>query len=145
MSHLIWIHEDALSENHPVFRVSKEDVYPFFIWDNDYFRLMDYGYNRLNFIYQTLSELPVEVYKGSTIDVLLQLKKVYGASSLFMPASLNVRLQYFQTLISNHMDVNVIENDPFVKDDFDLKQKRFFYFWKRIRSKLLSNDDALSI
>ena len=72
-------------------------------------------------------------------------KKVYGASSLFMPASLNVRLQNFQTLISNYMDVHVIENDPFVKDDFDLKQKRFFYFWKRIRSKLLSNDDYLSI
>ena len=65
---LIWVHEDMLRADHPAFHAA-DDAGAIFVWDDAYFDQMDYGLNRRVFIYETLLELPVDIYRGDTGSV----------------------------------------------------------------------------
>ena len=72
MSKLIWLHEDCLRATHNLF-AHAPDAQAVFIWDDAYMSAMHYGLNRRVFIYESLCQLPVEIYAGDTVATLAQL------------------------------------------------------------------------
>ena len=92
MSDLIWLHEDALRRDHPVFTEAGSASRAFFVWDDTYLQQMDYGFKRLLFIYETLLELPLTIVRGERFECLSELAGELGGRIL-VPATPNAHLQ----------------------------------------------------
>ena len=84
MTSLIWLHEDSLRDTHPVFNHVAGDYHAFFIWDNEYFKQVDYGFNRLSFIYEAMSDLPFTIYEGEIASVISELATEFSSNQLYV-------------------------------------------------------------
>ena len=132
MSALIWLHEDALRVDHPVFKAAGEGAEAVFIWDDAYFQSEGYSLKRLVFIYELLADLNITCLKGETEAVL----KSYGRGrEIFVPETPN---PIFKAIIESLDSASIIPDTPLVivADDVDLR--RFFRFWNKAKKSALS-------
>jgi hypothetical protein len=136
MNDLIWLHEDALSCDHPVFAMAAPASQACFIWDETYLQQMDYGFKRLLFIYETLLELPVTIIRGKRCDCLARLARQNGGRIL-VPATPNPLLQQTIARLGEDFVVEVIAASDFVTLSRQPDLKRFFRYWNRARKAAL--------
>jgi hypothetical protein len=137
VSGIIWLHEDALRADHPVFAEAGPETSAWFVWDEAYLREMDYGFKRLLFIYETLLELPVTIVRGSFLDFLPSLAARHG-HRIWVPETPNPRLIGALTQLSTDHEVNVIADAPFVRLPREPDLKRFFRYWNLARKPAMS-------
>ena len=142
MSALIWLHEDALRGDHPIFKAAGEGAEAVFIWDDDYFKSEGYSLKRLVFIYELLTDLNVTCLKGETAQAL----KAYAQDrDIWIPETPN---PVFKAIITELKDSHKVLKDShkvtcvpdvplvIVPDDVDLG--RFFRFWNKAKKSALS-------
>ena len=134
---LFWIHEDALSRAHPMFEQYREGDVVCFVWDDAHLQAMDYGFQRLVFVYETVCEMGIEVYRGSTVDTLLALVQTHSIATLYAPHSLNPVLSRTMASLRREIDVVVVQDEPFVQLDRAPNLRRFFAYWKLARPTLM--------
>ena len=139
MTTLIYLHEDACRETHPIFNID-EDIYAFFVWDNTYFRKTDYGFNRLQFIYETMSSLPFDIYEGETTEVITKLIDKYQANKILIPQTPNRLIKENMKALSSSVEINYINDDAFVTNSNHIVEKRFFKFWNKIKNKAFTHN-----
>jgi hypothetical protein len=132
MSDLIWLHEDALNAEHPLFDLAAPGSTACFIWDEAYLRQMNYGFKRLVFIYETLIELPLIILRGPQFECLSRLAG-QGSGRILVPATPNPELQRTIDCLRQEFDVEVVNDRPFVSLSPDPDLKRFFRYWKKAR------------
>ena len=132
MSGIIWLHEDALRCDHPVFEASDSVAPAFFIWDDAYLREMDYGFKRLLFIYETLLELPVTIVRGNHLEILSALVSRHG-TKIWMPETPNPSLMRTAEQLPANIELNVVSDVPFVTLSREPDLKRFFRYWNLAR------------
>ena len=132
MSALIWLHEDALRMDHPVFKAAGEGAETIFIWDDAYFQSEGYSVKRLVFIYELLAGLNITCLKGETQTVL---NSYANGRVIFVPETPNPK---FKAIISGLDGVTTTPDVPLVivADDVDLR--RFFRFWNKAKKSALS-------
>lgn len=137
MSGIIWLHEDALRADHPVFAEADSETPAWFVWDEAYLREMDYGFKRLLFIYETLIELPVTVVRGGLLPSLSTLAQQNGGR-IWVPETPNPYLIRTTERLAEVHDVSVIEDVPFVRLPREPDLKRFFRYWNLARKPALT-------
>ena len=142
MTALVWLHEDALRQDHPVYTAAGEDVISYFFWDENYLQEMDYGFKRLVFIYETLCELPVNIIHGSTVEGLSKLAENQSCEKIYIPATPNPVLQEIIAELQHRLPVVVVEEIPFVSLTKDLDIKRFFRYWKKAKKLAMQPTDS---
>ena len=69
MAGLVWLHEEALRADHPVF-AAVPGAKALFCWDIDYMAAADIGLRRQIFIYESLLDLDVTIIRGAASQVL---------------------------------------------------------------------------
>ena len=133
---LVWMHHYALSENivdYPPFTSLSACI---FVWDDNYFRNLNYSLKRLVFIYETLCELPVEIIQGDMISVLAARPEsiIYVAESQdkFIHKAIQV-LQETKQLIQ-------LAEKPFINTTQSKDHIRFSAYWRQVESMALSID-----
>ena len=134
---VFWIHEDAMSLNHPVFDEFIDGDVVCFVWDAEYLKAMGYGFQRLVFIYETLCEMGVEVLRGSTVDAVAERARLAEASVVHVPATLNPALQTKIDALRARVHVEEVADSPFVDFDRPPTLRRFFGYWKKARPYLM--------
>ena len=137
MSGMVWLHEDALGRDHPVFAAAGPGCDAFFVWDEAYLRDMDYGFKRLVFIYETLVDLPLTVLRGDTRQCLSHLAGERGGR-IFVPDTPNPHLRRIIEDLQRDFCVDVVAAPPFVELPREPDLKRFFRYWNRARKYALS-------
>lgn len=142
MTALVWLHEDALRQNHPIFSEAGKDVISFFFWDDDYLQQMDYGFKRLVFIYETLCELPVTIIHDSTVEGLIRLAENHGCDTIYIPATPNPLLQEITAELKHRIPVVIVDDTPFVSLTKDLDIKRFFRYWNKAKKLAMQPSDS---
>ena len=135
MTTLIWLHEDALSKHHPIFDHVDNDYKAFHIWDNDYFKQVDYGYNRLQFIYEAMSDLPFDIYSGNITDIITNLADTFQSTTLLVPETPNQFIQEKLSVLNKKLTITYIPDDDFIPKSSHIVEKRFFRFWNKIKKK----------
>ena len=140
MTSLIWLHEDALRMTHPVFTAAEHNYTAFCIWDNDYFKDMNYGFNRLSFIYEAMSDLPHNIYKGPIEKTILELAKEVNSQSLYVPFSPNHVIKQHLISLEKKLTIKVVKDEPFVDCNPTNIDKRFFRYWNKIKKYALQDD-----
>ena len=134
---LIWVHEDALRATHPVFDNFNFKTDAVYIWDDAYLQKMNYGFQRLVFIYETLTELGVPVYRGNTADVLIELARLHHVEDIRMANTPNPELLKIRDELSKDIPIITVSDHEFVTFDRPPKLKRFFGYWKAAAPQLL--------
>lgn len=137
MSDLVWLHEDALSMDHPVFEVAAPDSVAVFVWDDAYLQQMDYGFKRLLFIYESLLELDVRIVRGDLVDCLGQLARGQGGR-IRVPETPNPRLQQVVEQLRLEFEVEVVAERPFVTLPREPDLRRFFRYWNKARGAAMT-------
>ena len=134
MSKLVWLHEDALRETHPVLANLSDNDVVFMVWDNDYFKQTDYGYNRLAFIYEAMSSLPFDFYEGSVVDIIRQLGLDKATNQLKVPKSSNIYLRQICDQLHD-FSIDFVADEPFVVKSKVGVEKRFFRYWNKVKKQ----------
>ena len=122
---LIWIHEEALRVTHPVFTIAPSGTRAVFIWDDNYFKTLNYSLKRLIFIYETLCELPVDIIRGDTVSVI----KEYSPSQLYIPESHKPHILLMINNLKLITTLQIIKDETFVQIPDTTDFKRFFKYW----------------
>lgn len=131
MTDLIWIHDEALRRDHPVFEGGGHAA---FIWDNAYFDAIHAGFKQRGFIYEALLDLPVEIYKGHTADMLTQLAEGRTIRSASTP---NPYLRGIMADIRKKNPLVLVDEEVFahLKGQSDLR--RFFKYWNKAKTSAM--------
>ena len=132
MTDLVWLHEDALTTDHPLFEAAAADCRIVFIWDEGYLEQMDYGFKRLLFIYETLLELPCEILKGDFETCLGECLQ-QGSGRLLVPATPNPALREVIDRLGQSFPIEVVDAQPFVPISGEPDLRRFFRYWNKAR------------
>ncbi len=134
---LIWVHEDALRATHPVMNKHNVQTDAVFIWDDAYLQKMDYGFQRLIFIYETVTEMGVPIYRGDTVEVLTYLANHLQVEDVRMANTPNPELLRLRDELSTKIPIVTVSDREFVTLDRPPKLKRFFGYWKAAAPQLL--------
>jgi hypothetical protein len=126
---IIWLHDKALSQNHPVFNNINESTKAIYIWDEEFFKKRSYSFKRLVFIYETLCQLQIEIIKGDTIEVL----KSFNPEKIIIPFTVDTQIKNLVEQLSEVFLVEIVEEKPFVNIGSGYKFNRFFKYWNKAK------------
>ncbi len=122
---LIWLHEEALRMTHPVFNAAPPGTRAVFVWDDNYFKTLNYSLKRLVFIYETLCELPVDIIQGDTTSVIKDL----GPTRLYIPRATKPHIVSIIDHLKTLTKVEIIKDEELVQIPETTDFKRFFKYW----------------
>jgi len=133
---LIWVHEDAMTLDHPVAQTAGEDAQAIFIWDTDQHDRREYSAKRRVFIYECAHDLNIPIYAGDPYEILKALDnggRIYTAST---PDP------YINAVISDlrhDLDVITIDTPDMAQIPANTDTGRFFRFWNRAKKTALTH------
>jgi deoxyribodipyrimidine photolyase len=149
---LVWIHEDAISQNHPVFKVSEisdknnqANIYKIFVWNKNYFKKKNYSLKRLVFIYESLLEEGFQIVADDSKneqkieEILINFCLENGVKKIYSAKTLDIDLTQIQKNLSAKFDHQIIADEIFVDVDEKMKFNRFFNYWKKASKTAFGN------
>lgn len=124
---IIWIHDKALNS----FLVQDQDdeSQAIFIWDEQYFKDRSYSLKRLVFIYETVCQLPVEVIKGSTMEIM----QCLSPEKITTHYTVDTKIKEIIQDLAKNFNIEVVKPQPFVKIPDKQVFKRFFQYWNKAK------------
>ncbi len=134
---IIWLHDKAL--NGFLLQELNDRVQPIFVWDEQYFKHRCYSLKRLVFIYETLCQMPVDVIKGDTIEIMRS----------FLPAKIttlytaDTKIKEIIKRLRKNFDVEVVKSQPFVKIPDEYEFKRFYKYWDKAKKTAFLKDGVV--
>jgi hypothetical protein len=131
---LIWLHEETLRLNHPVFSAAPKDSKAVFIWDDAYLRKLDYSLKRLVFIYETLCEMQLEILSGDIVNVI----KEIAPSCLYIPATNKPHILSIIEDLKSAAKIELVADENFVSISKPVEFSRFFKYWKSAQKSAFS-------
>ncbi len=130
MSVLVWIHEDSLSPFDPAL-AAHPDVPAVFVWDDAAIEAEGYSLKRIVFLYECLLAMPVQIYRGPTVETLSALAARQGAKTICTTASVNPRFAETVLALQRSMQVELVPPQEFIPQKLEADLRRFARFWKR--------------
>jgi hypothetical protein len=126
---ILWVHGDALSPEHPIFR-----AYPqapaIFCFDEALLREGQVSLQRIAFLYECLLELPVDIHRGDVVEQVLAFARQHDADGIVTAATPSPRFAAFCTQLDEHLPVRIVAPEAFLDYDGHLDLKRFSRYWK---------------
>ena len=126
---LILLHEEALRITHPMFAVAPLGTHAIYVWDDEYWKQVQYSLKRLVFIYETLCAMPIEIIHGNAGDIVDEL----SPSILYVPATSNPYILAIHHDLQAHVTLERVEDEPFAMINHSKSFLRFFQYWKQAK------------
>ncbi len=133
---LIWIHEDAITLDHPVVQAAGPTAKPVFVWDTDEHDRRGYSLKRRVFIYECALALEVPIYAGEALDVLSSLS---GEGKIYAAATADPYINGVLSDLRRHHRVEVLDSPQLAYVPANTDTGRFFRFWNRARKSALTH------
>jgi hypothetical protein len=129
MSTLIWFNEDGLNPDHLM--VQEYTAAPkVYIFDVPYLQEWKITKHRVQFIYETLLEIPeVQIYKGETLAILSQLVSQYQVQKIVTTETPNHIIQSWQRQIQQQVKLVAYPKIYPVKATHS--PRRFSRYWNK--------------
>jgi hypothetical protein len=128
---LAWLHSDCL--NASWFRPEDQAVY---VFDDAQLEANGWGLKRIMFVYETLLELPVEIYRGPIVETLAALAQPQGG--LVTVDTPDPWLRERIDELRQRLPVELVPAPVFVKLDGRVDLKRFSRYWSKAEKELLA-------
>lgn len=139
---LIWIHEDTLNPNHPIF-THYAGAPAVFIFDDAMWSRHPAARKRIMFIYESVLELPVTIHKGDTLAILREQLKATNTTALAIPHTVDTRIRTLaHQLESEGIPVDWVRAPSLADKVVSPMPRRFFQFWNRVKKQVMHKSDA---
>lgn len=135
MSSVIWVHEDALRRDHPVFYTAGHGAKPVFVWDSEYLEACGHSFKKLVFIYECLEDMGAEIIEGRTQDVLTAFCEV--GDHIYFAETNNPELLALIAPVQRRCDVTMVARPRLGNVVVEPEMKRFFRYWNKARTAIL--------
>ncbi len=126
---ILWVHGDALSPEHPIFK-----AYPqapaIFCFDDELLHEARVSLQRIAFLYESLLELSVEIRRGDVVEQVLAFARQHGADGVVTAESPSPRFDALCTRLEARLPLAILAPEPFLDYDGHLDLKRFSRYWK---------------
>lgn len=130
MSTVVWIHNDCLSPLNPALQMH-DGVPAVYIWDDQWLEAAQISLKRIQFIYESLLELPVEIRRGDVSAELLAFADDHGATQIATAESVDPRFHYHARRVASQVaDLRVYRLPPFIDTAERIDLKRFSRYWR---------------
>jgi hypothetical protein len=139
MTAVVWVHEEALRADHPVFQAAP-DARSVFCWDKVYLDHANIGLNRQLFIYECLVPLDVDIFAGTAASIFAALAKQDAITEIFMADTPNQLLHAELDRVGQAVPgsrVTLVPDRPFVQIDTPPELGRFHRYWNKARKAAL--------
>ena len=136
---LVWLHEEALRADHPVFAAVPR-AKALFCWDVNYMAAADIGLRRQIFIYESLIDLDVTIIRGAASQVLPLVARRDQVTNLYVPDTPNqlIREEFSKVKAAlTGIVVELVSDRPFVHLATTPDLGRFFRYWNKARKQAL--------
>jgi len=129
MTRLIWLHDESLAMPKDI-SAGDQLIY---IWDDAYFAEQQWTFKRLVFIYETLCQLPVQVWHGETVAVLRQLVDSLGTDTIMVQSARDpVLKRYISQAIEIFPQIEESDAPTLVPLSEVKNSRRFHHFWQQL-------------
>jgi hypothetical protein len=128
---LVWIHADCLAADNPAL-LKYPDARAVFVWDEEEIEAERWTLKRIQFLYECLLEMPVEIHRGPVTGRLAELLTGSEAVKIATVDSVNPRFRAQRKELEKSFTVEVLPAVPFVDYRGNLDLKRFSRYWKRV-------------
>jgi len=133
---LVWIHEDAISLDHPAVAAAGEAAQPIFIWDTAEHDRRGYTLKRRAFIYECAHDLNIPIYVGDSYELLAALS---GGHKIYAAASPDPYISGILADLGGDHDLEIIASPCLADVPANTDTGRFFRFWNRARKSALTH------
>ena len=136
---LVWLHEEALRADHPIF-AAVPGAKALFCWDVNYMAEADIGLRRQIFIYESLIDLDVTIIRGAASQLLPLVARRDQATHLCVPDTPNPLIQEELSKVKAALTgivVELVSDRPFVHLAATPDLGRFFRYWNKARKQAL--------
>ena len=134
MNTLVWLHEESIKI--PDLPPSANPVTYIHIWDNAYLMQRNYTLKRLVFIYESLIQLPIEIYQGPTIETI----RALSPTKLLIPQTHQIDLCQLIHELKTHVNTEIIPAELFSSLEQTKVYTRFFKYWNHAKKDILRED-----
>lgn len=131
----IWVHEDAMRLDHPVFQAAGGSAQPVFIWDTQEHDKRGYSFKRRVFIYESAQALNIPIYAGEPHEVLSALS---DGSVLYAADTPDPYIQQILAELGRYQDVVKIGTEDLSHIPANADMGRFFRFWNKAKKSALT-------
>jgi len=133
---IIWVHEDAITMDHPVFQSAGADARPVFIWDTKEHDRRAYSLKRRVFIYECAHDLDIPIYAGNPLEILSALS---DGQPIYAAGSPDPYIQQALSDLQQDHTVILVEAPRLAQIPADTDTGRFFRFWNRAKKSALTH------
>jgi hypothetical protein len=139
---LIWIHDDALGAEQPVFRRHRH-AQAVYIFDDSLIAYRQYGLKRLGFIAECLADLDVSIYRGNTGDVLAWLCDQSGTDTVSFMQSPCPKIKAIARGLKQDygLKLDPVANTPLVRLLEKPDLRRFSRYWRQAQKTAFNQAD----
>ncbi len=128
---LLWLHPDCLSAQNPAW-VKYPGAAAVFVFDEAEIEAEGWSLKRIQFLYECLLEIPVEIRRGDVAAEVLAQARAVGARRIVTVESVNPRFALQRRTIEGQIPVESLAAVPFVDYRGNLDLRRFARYWKRV-------------
>ncbi len=136
-SPVLWIHEDCLNPQAPIFR-QHPGAPAIFVFDEAYLRREQVSLKRILFLYESLLELPVEIRRGDIVEQVGAFARQHGGAPIVAMATPDPRLRRYAADLA----AQLIEPPPFVRLQGRVDLRRFSRYWQKAEAAALHPSDV---
>lgn len=129
MKSIQWLHPDAMHLLEP-------GMPAIFVFDEEEIAAEEWSLKRIQFLYETLLELPVVIARGNVWQGVARFARQEGAERVIVEDSVNPRFAAQVRELQRSFTVEVRPAEPFVNYRGNLDLKRFARYWKRVEPVL---------
>ena len=126
---VFWLHHACLRLPHGI---DTQNLRAIFIWDDELLRRQAYSLKRLVFLYEVLCELPVDIIKGDTIQILASYDRAVISTWQTDDADITAMVA---ALEQRDCNISVLKQTPFIAGTSAAKLNRFFQYWNKVQKK----------
>lgn len=129
MTALIWLNEDGVNPEHKMLK-DYADASRIYIFDLPYLQEWNITKHRIQFIYESLLEIPdIQIYKGETVSILQQLFEQHQAREIITSETPNHVIRSQQREVSKFAKL-VVYDEIYPGKEASVS-RRFSRYWNK--------------
>ncbi|MCC7497392.1 MAG: hypothetical protein IT160_07435 [Bryobacterales bacterium] len=142
MRSVVWVHEDMLRANHPIF-VKYPAAPAAWVWDDADLRRSPLSMKRIILRHQAMEEMPVSILRGDSVTELLKFAAGNNAERIATVESSNPRVRFLLDRLAEHISVDCLPPSEFAAYEGQLDVRDFARYWRSIRPLSEIGDDEV--
>lgn len=139
---VVWVHEDAITLDHPAVTAPGSDAKPVFIWDTAEHDKRGYALKRRVFIYECAHDLDIPIYAGDPYEILTA---IASGTAIYAAGTPSPYINGVLSDLRDTHDIVIVDAPRLAHIPANADTGRFFRFWNRAKKSALTHSSEMLV